>query len=653
MLMLAIAILAWTNPARALDDSENDTPTAWWITTGQTYDQVVNTLNTQNARLIDLRIDSTLSTYTATFVSNTGTYAKQWWFSVGADATTLANTLTSTGARLTSLQAYDSGGGEIRFNATMIANTGADAKAWWYYYNQPKSAIATLTSSNNARLTTLESYTSNGETLYAFIMISNTNGDYRALWGWNADATTQTITRMLEVNKVRLIDLTSAGNGNFNYVTEGCTNGCPVSWWFYGIGVNQVLTESGDYGARVFAADPYPGCGSNCLAALMISNTPADITACDQNGCISEAKLEANICGALQNKVVGYVCLVGGMRPGFGGLARTSTDAPRTLMTPDLVTDVASVSKTMTATAIMQLLAMNGISPDASIAPYLYPDWHPGPNINQITFRDLLTHRSGLEQQYGSFCDGAMDYESVEVLVVAGLVSNANIGTSPGAYGNCNFSLLRELMPALTGLSPLVMLEPNGLLRAAVSSSVYTSYLDDHVFSPVGVTDSSCTPPTTPTGILSYPYPAGTTQGTDWGSYQLQCGAAGWVLSAFDIFKVVNDLATGNTILTNSEKQTMFQGCLGWDCSVRPDCEFVCKNGAFPGGPQSDPWSTSDPQVWTFAGIVKCNVPVVVVVNSPLPAAYEPPAPGHNDIIGLVENALTSSVVPGVATSCP
>jgi hypothetical protein len=121
------------------------------------------------------------------------------------------------------------------------------------------------------------------------------------------------------------------------------------------------------------------------------------------------------------------------------------------------------------------------------------------------------------------------------------------------------------------------------------------------------------------------------------------CGSGGWVLSGDEIFRVINDLATGNTLLTNTEKKMMFTDCLGWDCAVRPDCpnSYVCKNGDLNNG--------AGINVWTYAGILKCNVPVVVVVNSPLPPANE----SNGDIIGLVNNALQAAKVPGLPMACP
>jgi hypothetical protein len=639
LLLVAVTLLSSAARANAEDDNENSTTTAWWIYTGQSVNNINNTLHNDNARIIDIAADNTsLSSFTVTYVQNTGSYAKQWWWYYNVDASTLTHNLQANNARLISLKAYDTGGGNARFVAAMVANTGADRKAWWWYYGQSPAQLANLAQANNARLTTLQSYASNGQTYYAAIMISNTGADAKAWW-WYYNASPQSISSHISSSKSRLLDITSAGNGNFNVTMESCSNGCPAWWWYYGLTGSQVLTEAQNNGARAIVLEPYSGCGSSsCLATILISNTPADVIACDAKGCISEAKLQAKICGTLANHVVGYSCLVGGLRPISGGLARTIVNPPSTPMSPSLLTNIASVSKTMTTIGILQLLAKDGLTIDTKISPYIYSDWQQGPNINQLTFKNLLTHTSGFAQLPNSTCGNGITYAALETIVANG-VQPSDIGTP--SYGNCNFALLRELMPALLN-QPLTNI-PNGQQRAQQSSAMYISYMRSHVFEPAGVQDSSCTPPATTSGILSYTYPGGSAAGTDWGDWSMQCGSGGWVLTANDIFDVINTLANQKALLTAAAKHQMFSDCLGWDCAVRSDCPnpYVCKNGDLNNG-------SGGIALWTYAGVLKCNVPVVVVVNSPLPSPYR----GGEDIIGLVKDAYTSASVPGTPTQC-
>jgi hypothetical protein len=105
------------------------------------------------------------------------------------------------------------------------------------------------------------------------------------------------------------------------------------------------------------------------------------------------------------------------------------------------------------------------------------------------------------------------------------------------------------------------------------------------------------------------------------------------------MFRAMNDIATGNTLLTTAQRKQMIQGNLGWDSAVRSDCPDpnVCRNGSLIDG--------SGHRVWTYAGMLKCDVPVVVTVNSPLPSPFET----GSDNIGLVnspEQVLSTGVDP-------
>ncbi len=115
------------------------------------------------------------------------------------------------------------------------------------------------------------------------------------------------------------------------------------------------------------------------LAALLlvvISCWPASANdvVCDNNGCVNLNTFLAKIASILDQKVAGYVIIVGNLPPLSGGRARRDVDQPGLDMSPDLTMNIASVSKTLTAVAILQLLTKNGLTPDAKISPYIYGD---------------------------------------------------------------------------------------------------------------------------------------------------------------------------------------------------------------------------------------------------------------------------------------
>src|SRR6266478_2152448 len=101
---------------------------------------------------------------------------------------------------------------------------------------------------------------------------------------------------------------------------------------------------------------------------------------CDASGCVSVNQFSANIDNQLKNKVVGYVSVVG-LKVVEYGQARTATDAPSCNMASDVPINIASVTKTLTAIAVLQSLAKHNKTVDDKIAPYLPADWTKGPNV--------------------------------------------------------------------------------------------------------------------------------------------------------------------------------------------------------------------------------------------------------------------------------
>lgn len=270
---------ALAHAENASDDFDNSTPTGWWIYTGQSATDVAKTITTDNARIIDIEVDNfSPYTFTVTYVRNTGAYAKAWWWYYGKTATEVGSLLTANKARPISLKAYDTGGGNILFAVVMIANKGADKRAWWWYYGQTPSDITTnLTDNKPARLIALDSYTTGGETLYTDIMIANKGSEDTAWWWWY-NVTPETISSKVQAESSRIIYLSSAGNGNFNAVMEACAKGCSEWWWYYGEQGQTILNLANQNGARMVNLTSYPGCGGTCFAGAMINNSNAITT---------------------------------------------------------------------------------------------------------------------------------------------------------------------------------------------------------------------------------------------------------------------------------------------------------------------------------------------------------------------------------------
>jgi CubicO group peptidase (beta-lactamase class C family) len=355
-----------------------------------------------------------------------------------------------------------------------------------------------------------------------------------------------------------------------------------------------------------------------------------DVIACDSLGCISEKNFGNKIVSTLKASpgVVGYVVNIGAYPPNFGGNAVLS---PASAMLPNDLTNVASVSKMLTTFAVLKSLSNHNISLDSSIFPYLYTDWQnvANPSINEITFRDLLTHRSGFPSNTASSgCNGPKTGYAILKSYIESNYSPLPAGAQ-GVYSNCNFAIFRELLPQMEGDS-IINVTPDNIfganLRAQESANFYINYVNQNVLAAGGVYGLRNCAPTSNYAyrVLSYPTPPATSPSTDWGDYTLTCGGGGWNVSAADLTSVFNSLAAGS-LLTPAQQAQLYSGSgsnypgLGWNNTIG-NCPGANQNGQTyywckPG--DLDTGSNPDVGIETFAGMFKCNsVPVVVIVNS-------------------------------------
>jgi CubicO group peptidase (beta-lactamase class C family) len=101
---------------------------------------------------------------------------------------------------------------------------------------------------------------------------------------------------------------------------------------------------------------------------------------------------------------------------------------------------VVSSSKLVTAMAMTKLLNERGISLDTPIIGYLPDYWTEGPGIERITFRHLLTHRSGLMPR-NPFVPAESSFPAMRDAIAAG---SSGVGTR--AYRSVNYGLCRVLL---------------------------------------------------------------------------------------------------------------------------------------------------------------------------------------------------------------
>lgn len=216
----------------------------------------------------------------------------------------------------------------------------------------------------------------------------------------------------------------------------------------------------------------------------------------DFDAFIGSAMRSANIPGlAVGFAREGKVRLARGY--GFADLER------RRPVTAETMFHIASVTKTVTATGIMQLCAAGHLKMDESVAPYLdFPFENPNHPGKPITFRHLLTHTSGISdakyydvdfRQQGSDSTLPLGDFLKNYLVPGGKVYSSEMcfsKASPGAawdYCNVGFALL-------------------GYLGTRIGKRDFREQTRDHIFTALGMHHTSWTIKGTPAALRATPY---------------------------------------------------------------------------------------------------------------------------------------------------
>lgn len=224
--------------------------------------------------------------------------------------------------------------------------------------------------------------------------------------------------------------------------------------------------------------------------------------------------------------------------------------------TADVQMHVASVSKLMTAMAMMVLLRDNGISPDSQIIDYLPGYWVKGPNIERIFFRHLFNHTSGLSANY------LVEFGMMKSAIAAG-INLDDLGNY--SYQNLNYGLFRMLLPVINGnINKDVYFEPwTDILWDLVTIAAYDAYLQSRVFEPSGVVGATLDHPGA--CALAYRWPDDKESGWNSGSLRESSGCDGWHLSVNQLLDVMGEFRRGGGILTPAAAQAMLDNGFGVD----------------------------------------------------------------------------------------
>jgi D-alanyl-D-alanine carboxypeptidase len=257
-------------------------------------------------------------------------------------------------------------------------------------------------------------------------------------------------------------------------------------------------------------------------------------------------KIDALIQTAMEENNLPSVA-VGVWIPGEGayvkafGTANLETGREREVSDPFRI---ASITKTFTATAILQLVDEGKLSTSDTLEAW-YPNF---PNADEITIRDLLMMRSGIpdfadETVMSAYYQSPLEpFTAEDAIAVA--ASKANAFSPPDqktVYINTNFVLLEQIVQKVSGQE-------------------MDTFLAENVFIPLGMAETFyATDPSLPSLLHGYSWDAATETFRDMTEVNpdLPGGAGAIVSTVGDLHKYVLALCSGGLLEPENQRERL------------------------------------------------------------------------------------------------
>lgn len=263
---------------------------------------------------------------------------------------------------------------------------------------------------------------------------------------------------------------------------------------------------------------------------------------------------------------------------GVGGFyARNAEIQENKAITPDTKMQIASMTKTITSAAFLKLAKQKGIKTTDKIIDYLPKTWVKGLNIELITFKDLLTHTSGIIGMTESCRNGAFAenvWYGLKLLIENG-IKKENHGLS--CYQNANFGLFRVLIPMINGLK----MTGNDNEDAVAALNGYEEYIQKNIFEKAGIVLNEPFSNGLPTPTFGYDFPYSGEYGFDPGDFSSTTGGYGIYLTANQGVKLYAALFSpeNNAVITQDIRDEIVNNGLGSYSASMPEGKFSYHDG--------------------------------------------------------------------------
>jgi len=231
------------------------------------------------------------------------------------------------------------------------------------------------------------------------------------------------------------------------------------------------------------------------------------------------------------------------------GEARGFGECPQMDLTACNKMNIASVTKMMTAAATLKLLEEMNMDETAAIGPYLPSSWGVPAAMANLTFQQMLSHRSGLHEftANNSF-DTTLSYEGLKTLAQNG-PNVDSIGLR--RYRNANAAMMRIIIPQLwkNVASCPIDLKNTQIIDDATSQKYYDRAIKEFIFDPVGADGELDA--TNLGDFETLYYDAGIENGRSTGNWKNKTGGGGWNMTAEDMARVEHGIFDGTIVSTD------------------------------------------------------------------------------------------------------
>ena len=256
--------------SQAITNEAVTVPTNWYYYYDITANQVSAKIREKGSRIVDFQVESTNPTkFTLSMVKNAGAHKRTWWWYHGLTHNQLKAKLVEKNARIVNLQRYNDGG--MKFAAILAPNNGANQKSWWFYFDLTSKQVSQKLKVNNARLIDIQTRGKGSAKRFTVVMVKNTGADARAWW-WYHGITTAQITEKLNKNKAMLFDIQKESNGLFSVVMTRAKK--PIKWWWYFDSTTSLLdSKAAEKGARIERISSWGKGSQRRITAIFVDNS--------------------------------------------------------------------------------------------------------------------------------------------------------------------------------------------------------------------------------------------------------------------------------------------------------------------------------------------------------------------------------------------